>query len=352
MTSATINDLELYRLEIPCAGQREPVWSLVARVATNTGLEGWGEARVAWRPSELTARRDALLPVLAGRSVFEVEDLVSLEALGSASLRCALEMACWDLIGRAARQPLCHLLGGTYRDRVPLAVRLAGDSAREVAQLSRELAAKGFHAQIIPSAGNVEADVQTVGAVREAAHEGADLRFDAASGYDMDAALDLCLHLEGEGLQCVVDPLRSGDLDQVAALRRQTVVPLAVGRAIHGPADVLALIRCGAAGFVVVNLQAVGGILAARKCAAVVEAGHLAASLDGGPSLGIAMAAVLQLAASTPGFDRCAECFCHQLQDDVLAEPLEIVDGTIAVPRGPGLGVEVDRNKIERYQVG
>jgi len=351
MTSATINDLELYRVEIPCAGEHEPVWSLVARLTTNTGLEGWGEARVPWRPSELTARRDALLPVLAGRSVFDIEDLLLLEALGLAPLRCALEMACWDLIGRAARQPLCHLFGGTYRDRVPLAVRLTGDSAREVAQLSRELAAKGFHSQIIASSGHLESDAETVAAVREAAHERADLRFDAQAGYDMDAALDLCIRLEGDGLQCVIDPLRSADLDQVASLRRQTVVPLAVGRAIGGPADVLALIRCGAAGFVVIDLQAVGGILAARKCAAVVEAGQLAASLDGGPSLGIGMAAVLQLAASTPGFASCAERSCHQLQDDLLAEPLEIVDGTIAVPRGPGLGVEIDRNKVEHYQV-
>jgi glucarate dehydratase len=61
---------------------------------------------------------------------------------------------------------------------------------------------------------------------------------------------------------------------------------------------------------------------------------------------------MLQLAASTPAFSSCNECAYHQLQDDLLTEPLEILDGMITVPQAPGLGVEVDRGKLERYQVG
>jgi len=351
MTGMTISDLEFYRVEIACAGQQAPVWSLVVRLATDSGLEGWGEARIPWRSAELAARRNALLPVLAGRSVFDVEDLLGLEVLRLAPLRCALEMASWDLVGRAVRQPLCHLFGGNYRHRVPLAVRLCGGSSDEIAQLGRELAAQGFHSQIIPSSGSLRGDVETVAAVREVACERAELRFDALASYDMETARELCNQLEGDGLQFVIDPLRTLELAQVASLGRQTTVPLAVCRAIQQPADVLALIRCGAAPFVVVDPQAVGGMVAARKCAAIAEAAGLVASLGGEPSLGIGVAAMLQLAASTPPFASCNECSYHQLQDDLLAEPLEIIDGTIAVPGGPGLGVDVDRAKVEYYQV-
>jgi len=70
-----------------------------------------------------------------------------------------------------------------------------------------------------------------------------------------------------------------------------------------------------------------------------------------GPSLGIATAAMLQLAAATVAFSGSNECGHHQLHDDLLTEPLEIVDGMIAVPQAPGLGIEVDRAKVERYQV-
>jgi len=349
--SVTIVDLELYLVEIGCVGGEPPVRSLLVRLVTNRGLEGWGEASTSWRAAELPARRNALLPVLAGRSIFEIEDLLRLEALRSASLRCAVEMASWDLVGRTARQPLCHLFGGGYRRRIPLVVRLSGSQPRELAPRARELDEQGFHSQVVPSCGDVSQDVQTLLAVREVLPGRAELRLDGAASYGMDAARDLCGALEGVGLQFVLDPMKTLELDPLASLRRQTSVPLAVRRAIRSPSDVLALVRCGAAPFVVVDLQLVGGLVPARKCAAIAQAADLGASLANGPSLGIGIAAMLQLASAAPAYSIGNECPYHHLQDDVLVEALEIADGLVAVPQGPGLGVEVDRAKVERYQV-
>jgi muconate cycloisomerase len=314
-------------------------------------VEGWGEAQLDWRPDELAGRRNALLPVLAGRSVFDIEDLLGLGAIRSAPLRCAVEMASWDLVGRAAGQPLCHLFGGGYRRRIPLAVRLSGTSAQQVAQLSRELAEQGFHAQILSSLGRLEADLEMAATARQWTQDRAELRLDGAAGYDMDTARDLCGELETAGLKFVLDPLKTRDLEQVASLRRQTSVPLAVWRSVRSPADVLAVVRCGAAPFVVVDLQLVGGMATAKKCAAIAQAAGLGASLAAGPSLGIGMAAMLQLAAATPAYSHCHQSAHHPIRDDFLVEPLEIVEGMIAVPQGPGLGVEVDRAKLERYQI-
>jgi len=347
----TISDLEFYLVEIACQGRESPVRSVLVRLATDAGLVGWGEGGLGWRAAELGARRDLLLPVLAGRSVFDIEELLALETLQAGPLRSALEMACWDLVGRTAGQPLCHLFGGAYRRRIPLAVRLTGSSAGQVAQLAREMAEQGFHAQIVSSSSRPSRDLETLAAVREGAGERAELLFDAAESYDMETARDLCTELEDDALGFILDPLRHRELDQVASLRRQTSVPLAVRRAIQRPADVLAMLRCGAAQGVVVDLGQVGGILAARNSAAIAQAGSVHASLTDGPSLGVATAAMLQLAASTPAFAGSNESAYGQLQDDLLVEPLEIVDGMITVPQGPGLGVEIDRAKIERYQV-
>lgn len=88
---------------------------------------------------------------------------------------------------------------------------------------------------------------------------------------------------------------------------------------------------------------------AARKCAAVAEAAGARASLGCGPSPGLGAAAMLQLVAATPALASCNECGYHQLRDDVLCERLEIIDGMMTVPQGPGLGVTVDRAKIDRY---
>jgi len=346
-----ISDLEFYLVEIDCDGQELPLRSLLVRLAVDAGLEGWGEAQLPWRTSELMARRDVLQPILTGRNVFDVEELLELEALDSAPLRSALEMASWDLIGRVAGQPLCHLLGGGYRRRIPVAVRLPGDSDGQMAQLARELADQGFHSQIISSCGQWQKDLETLATVREGAGERVEWQFDAAANYDVDTARTVCAELEADVLKFILDPLQANDLDQIASLRRQTSVPLAVGRAVGSPADVLAVVRSGAAPFVVVDLGLVGGIAPARQCAAIAQAAGISASLGGSPSAGIGVAAMLQLAASTPAFSSNNECAYHQLQDDLLTEPLELLDGMITVPQTPGLGVEVDRAKVERYQV-
>jgi L-alanine-DL-glutamate epimerase-like enolase superfamily enzyme len=344
----TITDVDFFLVDVSCLGPFDPVRSLLVRLSTPSGLEGWGEAQLEWRREELAARRNALLPVLTGRSVFDIEDLLGLAALRLAPLRCAVEMACWDLVGQVAGQPLCHLFGGGYRQRVPLAVRLGGSSSEEVAQLARELAEQGFHAQIVGSLGRLEDDLEMVAAIRQLIQDRAELAFDGAANYDMESARDLCGGLENAGVQYVLDPLKTRDLDQVASLRRQTSVPLGVRRSIRSPADVLAVVRCGAAAVVVVDLQRVGGLTTAKKCAAIAQAAGLEACLASGPSLGVGMAAMLQLAAATPAFSHCNQCARHLAQDDLLVESLELVDGMLAVPQGPGLGVQVDRAKLDK----
>ncbi len=156
--------------------------------------------------------------------------------------------------------------------------------------------------------------------------------------------------MEGFGLSLVLDPLGSRDLDRVASLRRQTNVPLGVWR--ESAARPTSWPWSAAGGdLAVVDLQLVGGLTAARKCAAVAQAAGLGTALATGPSLGIGTAAMLQLGAATPNFSGCNSCSPLRLRDNVIAEPLAISEGMIAVPKGPGLGIEVDRRKVERYQV-
>jgi len=343
----TIADLEFFLVDVPWPETSEAGRPILVRLSTATRLEGWGEAFLPWRREELPGRRDALLPVLAGRSVFEIEDLVGLAALRAAPLRCAIEMACWDLIGRIAGQPLCHLFGGNYRQLVPLAARLAKAAAPEAARMARELADQGYHCLIATSTSRVEDDVELVAAIRQLTLDRADLVFDGAAQYDMEAARDLCTGLDGAGLEYVLDPLKTRDLDQVASLRRQTNVSLAVGRNVRGPADALAVVRCGAASWIEVDLQRVGGLAAARKCAAVAQAAGLGACVTAGPTVGVALAAAMHLAASTPAFSHCHQSPWQARCDAVLVEPLEPVDGMLAAPQGPGLGVHVDRPRLD-----
>lgn len=346
-----IHDLEFSLVEIGRTNAEPPIRSLLVRLTTDRGREGWGEAGVAWREGELAARREVLLPVLAGRSVYDIEELHLLEALADPPLRCAIEMACWDLMGQALRQPLCNLLGGTYRRRVPLAVGLGAGRPQRLARFARELADQGFHCQTIASSGQVDLDAIMVSTVRDALGDAVQLRLDARAQYELEAARDLCAALEYERLQFLLDPLDTRELYSVASLGRQVLVPLAVWRAIHSPRDIVAAARCGAASTILIDLEQVGGISPARACAAVTAAAGIAPLLGGRATLGIATAAMLHLAAAIPVLAGANPCVYHDLRDDVLAEPLQIVGGMMTVPQGPGLGVEVDRAKVEKYMV-
>jgi L-alanine-DL-glutamate epimerase-like enolase superfamily enzyme len=345
-----IHDLEFFLVAVAQSDSPAPTRSLLARITTSTGLEGWGESSLGWRIGELTARRDSLLAILAGRSVFDIAELHTLDAISPAPLRSAIEMAVWDLLGRVLRQPLCNLLGGFYRRRVPVSIRLVGHHAKNIAHVSREMAEQGFHTQTITSIGRQDDDVKHVKAIREMVGDRVALRLDGLALYDMETARDLCAGLEFEDMQFVLDPLKMPELHALASLSRQTSVPLAAWRAVHGSADVLTAIRCNAAPFLEIDLEKVGGIVPARECAAVAAAAGVTPVLGGCTSLGIAAAAMLHLAAAIPAFSTANEIASRQLRDSVLTESFEVADGMMVVPQSHGLGVEVDRAKVERHQ--
>ncbi len=258
-------------------------------------------------------------------------------------------MAVWDLLARSLGQPLCNLLGGYYRRRVPVSIRLAGHRPAMSAQISRELAEQGFHTQTIVAGSRPEDDLKILTAIREIMGDRVELRFDGMGRYGIEAARDFAVQKDAERLQFLLDPLDTDEIPQVASLSRQINVPLAVWRAIHGPGDVLSAVRCNAAPFVLVDLEQVGGIGPARTCAAIAAAGGATAVLAGRPSAGIATAAMLHVAAATAAFSSSNELALRQVRDTVLTDALEISDGMVAVPQAPGLGVTVDRAKLEGY---
>lgn len=346
-----INDIELFAVAVRLEELKQTIHSLLVRLVSNTGEEGWGESSSNWRAADLPSRQKTLYAVLKGRHVFDIEELHALDALSMSHLRCAVEMAFWDLLGKAIRQPLYNLFGGIYRRRIPIAVRLPSGQPERIATVARELATQGFHDQIISASGQVDLDLQIIKAVRDTVGDRAQLRIDGQLKYNTENARKLCSELDHDDVEFFIDPINARELYPLAALSRQTHIPIGVWRSIRSPADMLSGVRCGAGKYYIVDLEQLGGLSPARQCAAIASAAHVHAILGGRPSLGPAMAAKLHLAAATPAFSGSQECADHQLQDTVLKNPLEVIDGMITLPQLPGLGIEVDRAKVEKYVV-
>lgn len=347
-----ISDLEFYCVAVPRSDSAERIRSLLLRIASDTGLEGWGEARLDWRPAELDDRRQALLPLLSGRNVYDTEELLELDALRPAALKSALEMALWDLIGREAHQPIAHFLGGIYRARVPISVRLPAADPQAMAQRARELSDHGFYTQFVTTVGRVAEDIPRITALAEGVGDRVEFCVDGQNQFDLENAAELCFQLERlSGIRYLIDPIRDGDMELFSYLRRQTSLPLGLQRSVRSPGDVLQVARSGAARLTIIEFDRVGGLSAARKCAAVAEAGDAQCAMSTWCSVGPAVAATLQIAAAVPRFSLANDCVYHELRDDILAERLDVNDGMITVPKGPGLGLEVDRAKVERYLI-
>ena len=345
-----IVDVDFYLLDPTGDPAHAAERSLLVRLWTTTKMEGWGEARVSWRPAELAPRREWLLPLVAGRSVAAIEELLQLEPTMPSGLRAALEMASWDLLAREAQRPLSRIWGGEYRPRVPLAMRLPIASPGRTQQLARDLAERGFHCLVIPATGQLPRDLETVAAVAQVTTDHVELRLDANGRYPADDARELCRQLERTALQFIVDPLDSG-IDGLAALTRQTTVPLAVCAPLRSAADLLMLLRAGGCAHLIIDVNQVGGLWPARQCAVLAAAAQLPASLRGAAGLGVALAGVLQLAAAAPNLGLAHECAWYQLRENVLRDQLSVADGTLAAPQGVGLGIEVDRLRLESYLV-
>jgi muconate cycloisomerase len=342
-----VGDVELFLIELP-AGDTA-VRSLLLRVTADSGHEGWGETRLPWRPGELPARRKALLAALAGREVHDIEAVLALDLLADAPLACGVEMALWDLVARAARQPLCHLLGGAYRPSIPLAVRLPAGPLENVAHWSRAFWAQGIATQTVAGAGTVESDLQVVAALGEACGQHVQFRLDCGGRYDRRAAAELVARLAPDSVEFVADPLAGARPEELAELRAAARVPLCACAEVRAPRDVVTL--QAAVSHVAIDPARVGGLNRARWAAAVADAAGISAVLQTGATSGLATCAALQFAAATLSFTGALECSQPKLHDDILVDPLRTVDGLLAVPLAPGLGAQVDRDKVDWYQV-
>src|SRR5437667_8699806 len=207
------------------------------RLETGNGLVGWGEAACLGGPtwSEESSRSVAatieryIAPWIVGREAGEIEPLareLARRVQGNPFARAAVEMALWDLNGKALGVPVHRLLGGRVRDRVPLSWSLAVGSPEAELEEAREKVALGHRIFKIKTAAHpLAVDVERVRRIRETVGPAVALRVDANQGWDRPTALAAVRALEPYGLDFVEQPVPKWDLDGMAEIARQSRIP-------------------------------------------------------------------------------------------------------------------------------
>jgi L-alanine-DL-glutamate epimerase-like enolase superfamily enzyme len=338
---------------------------LLVRIHTDEDLAGLGEVSCTpgWSgEDQVTAAHiinELLAPLLIDENPTEIERLTARIQRGVAAnpfTKSALEMALWDILGKAAGLPVYRLLGGPVRAAVATKFSVSGQKPEKAAEIAAWAVAQGFRTMKVKVGVEPEEDVARVRAVRAAVGPDIRLGVDANGGWSPRVAVQTIRRLYEYNIYFAEQPVPALDVAWMADVRAQVQVPVMADESVYTLQDAMAVVRAGAADVLSVYVGKGGGIGPARKVAAVAEAAGLTCTVGSNLELGVASAAMIHLAMATPGIG--AEEFpCDILgpffyESDVLAEPLPITAGQAKPLERPGLGVELDDRKIERYRVG
>jgi muconate cycloisomerase len=335
--------------------------NVVVRIEARDGTVGWGEAASAPTMTGDTlgglvaAVRDHLASVLIGEDAWARATLVrrmNAALLGNTGAHSAVEMALFDLAGRAAGMPLIEVIGGTARPSVAPMWLLGNPTTDEDIAQAHEREAAGFHFfKLKVGVKPLAAEVAGTLALRAALGPDVPLCADANCGFTLEAAQRYLNGTRAAGLMFLEQPLGHADLDGFAALARSAPVPLGVDEGIHSLADIDAHARAGAGG-VSLKLIKLGGIgpalEAAQLCRRLGLKVNVAAKIA---ESSIASAALVHLACAIPASDWGVSLTHFYLAEDLVKRPLPLGDGVVALPTGPGLGVEVDEAAVEKFRI-
>jgi len=325
---------------------------LLVRLETDSGLVGWGETPIDWlNKSYEGAPEDMLRKQVLGRDPFDVECWYAENTLGS-YLASGVEMAMWDLMGQACKQPLYRLLGGAVRSKkIELAACMGIRPYAEAKEIARGYVEQGFTTLKTKAGRTPEEDLDMVRGIRDGAGDRLKLRIDPNQGYQPDVALALAKDLEKYNLEYFEQPMPLGLIADAARIRKRTKTPIALNESVTTPEIVLQILKLEAAEVILPDTYQCAGILGVKKVAALAEAGGIACVFHCAHDLGLKTAAMLHVVASTPNFPLANDCTYYGLEDDIITPLHRIERGYMPVPEGPGLGVHVDEAKIAKYRI-
>ncbi|WP_144798997.1 mandelate racemase/muconate lactonizing enzyme family protein [Halorubrum depositum] len=345
----------------------------LVRIETADGAVGWGEC---WGPIAGTRETvdDRVAPLLRGRDAREVEsiheDLVfdlrsAYHSTVPAGVVSGVDLALWDLRGKAAGASVATLLGGARRDAVPAyATGHFWPPVDEFAELEAAVVAEaqshveaGFDALKMKIGTErhfgwgPEADVKLVRAVREAVGDDVALMADANHAYDLPAARRVADGLAALDVRFFEEPLPPDRTEAYARLNRDADVPIAGGECWALAPEFRRVVDAGAVDVLQPDVTSAGGLTSARRAAETADAAGVATYPHVFGSA-VALAASLQLLATLPGsprleFDRTP----NPIREGLAVDPIRNEGTEVPVPDGPGLGIEIDPETLAEFRI-
>jgi galactonate dehydratase len=342
-----------------------PRW-LFVRVESDDGAIGWGEASLEGHAEAVDGAFEALRDKFIGADPFRIEDIWQVGYRSGfyrggpvlMSALSGLDQALWDLKGRALDLPAWQMLGGRVRDKIRAYAWIGGDRPNEIAHAAKARAGQGFSAVKM----NATPEMDWIGTpklfddvldrVQAAQAAGVDVGLDFHGRVHRPLAKQLAKVLEPLGLLFIEEPLLSENPEGLRQIAGLTSIPIALGERLYSRWDFKPFFESGAVDIIQPDVSHAGGITEVRKIAAMAEAYDIAVAphCPLGP---LALASCLQVAACSPNvaiqemslgihYNVGADLFTYCRDKQQLTPQ----DGYLAIPTGPGLGVDIDEDAV------
>jgi galactonate dehydratase len=343
---------------------------LFARVSTDEGIHGVGEGTLNYFGRTVEAAIHELSPLILGMDPFQVEtisqklirDVYSEGAQIHMCAVSAIEIALWDIIGKATNQPIYNLWGGRCHEKLRAYANgwYRGPRTPEsFAEKAKIVAGRGYTALKFDPFGNnwrmlpreeFDLSLDIITAVREAVGAKVDLLIEGHCRFNVATAVEFAMAMHPLRPAWFEEPVPHTNTMAMVEVARRSPVPIATGESLSSKQQFADLLQHNAVSILQPEPLNLGGLFATRKIADMVDAhyGVIAPHSAQGP---ICSAACVQLNASLPNF------FIHEIFDEfnepwekfIVTHPVEVVDGYINVPEAPGLGIDLNLEEIAKH---
>ncbi|WP_247730951.1 mandelate racemase/muconate lactonizing enzyme family protein [Halovivax limisalsi] len=336
--------------------------AVLVRIHADTGHVGIGEA-CAWEPefygetleSIDTTIRNYAAPAIVGEDPTDIGRVLRLVDERLARITCVkegIDLALHDLVGKILEVPAYTLLGGKFRDSVRVAAEVGLDTPEAMVDEALDILGDGIEVVKIKGSSDPDLDVRRIRAIRDELGDDVPLRLDPNAAWNATETIRVLRAVEDCHLQVVEQPVPTDDLSGLAHVRANSSVPVMADESIWTSGDAVTLYDYDAADLVNLKIAKTCGLHRGKKIETAAEALGLGSIAGTELEPGISSVAKVHFAASMRDHPLASE-FTELVQVDgsILETPLEVVDGAVDVPDGPGFGVEIDEDALQEYAI-
>jgi len=322
-------------------------------IAEASTIDTWGEPQVA----AISAIEKVLGPSITGENPFNIRLILykmdrALEYFWYS--KAAIDVALYDIIGKALNVPMYKLLGGQYREVVKTSRSVGITDLNDAIEWAKRLYNE-FGSRTIKIKVGIDAkqDIEIVKQIRREVGSEVLLKVDANQGYeDAKTAITILKVMEDFDVRIAEQPVKANDLEGMAQVTKTVKAHVAADESVWSPYDVVRIYEKKAADVLTIYIVKAGGITRNLEVAAVAKACNLPCILGGMGEMGIGSAANVHFAAAIENLKFPGDFHIPPflLLDDIVVEPIEYRGDEIVIPQKPGLGVELDEKKVKKFR--